>query len=331
MVALVNAAATFSIQSDSFSPDARAARLASRPDLGEPKLVRSVENPGLPRGSEVEYAFMRLDFTKMHSLGNDFVVLDAWAREISLTPSQLRRIADRRAGVGCDQILFLDPDPDVDFAYRVHNADGQPAGQCGNGARCLARYAADRGYADSERQRARAPSGEVALRLRDDGSVSVDMGVPRLEPDEIPFSHRGRQSSYALEVGGEDLSLGAVSMGNPHAVLTVDSVPSAPVRELGPRVETHPKFPRRANVGFMEISTPRHIRLRVWERGVGETPGCGTGACAAVVVGRLAGELREDVAVSLPGGDLQVRWEGEGRSVTLRGSAEYAYTGSLEL
>ena len=276
---------------------------------------------------------MRLDFTKMQSLGNDFVVFDAWDREISLTTAQLRRVADRRAGIGCDQVLFLDPDPDPDihFSYRIYNADGQPAEQCGNGARCLARHAADRGYADSMNQRARAPSGEVALRLHDDGAVSVDMGVPRLEPDEIPFSHRGRHSAYTLEVSGKEYSIGAVSMGNPHAVLTCDSIVSAPVRSLGPRIETHPKFPQHANVGFMEISTPGHIRLRVWERGVGETPGCGTGACAAVVVGRLAGELREDVVASLPGGDLQVHWEGEGRAVVLRGGAEYAYTGSVEL
>lgn len=276
---------------------------------------------------------MRLDFTKMHSLGNDFVVFDAWDREISLTMAQLRRIADRRVGIGCDQVLFLDsdPDPDVHFSYRIYNADGQPVEQCGNGARCLARHAANRGYADPSNQRARAPSGEVALQLHDDGSVSANMGVPRLEPDEIPFSNRGRHPAYVLEVSGKEYSIAAVSMGNPHAVLTVDAIASAPVHTLGPRIETHPKFPRHANVGFMEISTPKHIRLRVWERGVGETPGCGTGACAAVVAGRLVGELQEDVAVSLPGGDLQVHWEGEGQPVVLRGSAEYAYTGSVEI
>ncbi len=276
---------------------------------------------------------MRLNFTKMHSLGNDFVVFDAWDREISLTTAQLRKVADRRVGIGCDQVLFLDSDsdPDIHFSYRIYNADGQPAEQCGNGARCLARHAADRGYADPSNQRARAPSGEVTLQLHDDGLVSVDMGVPRLEPDEIPFSHRGRHPAYVLEVSGKEYSIGAVSMGNPHAVLTVDAIASAPVNVLGPRIETHPKFPRHANVGFMEISTPRHIRLRVWERGVGETPGCGTGACAAMVAGRLAGELQEDVVVSLPGGDLHVHWEGEGQPVVLRGSAEYAYTGSVEL
>ena len=276
---------------------------------------------------------MRLEFTKMHSLGNDFVVFDAWEHEVSLSAAQLRKVADRRVGIGCDQILILDPDsdPDFQFSYRIYNADGQSVEQCGNGARCLARYAADRGYADPSGQRAHAPSGEVALELHDDGSVSADMGVPRLEPDEIPFSHRGREIAYALEVGGQEYTIGAVSMGNPHAVLTVDAIGSAPVNTLGPRIETHPKFPRHANVGFMEISTPRHIRLRVWERGVGETPGCGTGACAAVVAGRIAGELQEDVVVSLPGGDLQVHWGGEGQSVVLRGSAEYAYTGSVEL
>ena len=269
----------------------------------------------------------------MHSLGNDFVVFDGWDSEISLTTAQVKRVANRRLGVGCDQVLLLEPDsdPDINFSYRIYNADGQSVEQCGNGARCLARYAADRGYAGPSNQHARAPSGGVRLQLHDDGSVSVDMGVPRLEPDEIPFSHRGRQPAYVLEVSGQEYSLAVVSMGNPHAVLTVDAIGSAPVHTLGPRIESHPKFPRHANVGFMEISSPRHIRLRVWERGVGETPGCGTGACAAVVAGRLVGELQEEVAVSLPGGNLEVRWEGEGQPVLLRGSAEYAYTGSVEL
>ena len=271
-----------------------------------------------------------MGFTKMHSIGNDFIVLDAWDGEVSLTPEQVRHMADRRRGVGCDQVLVLERHSDADFSYRIYNADGQTVEQCGNGARCLGRYAADRGYAESS-QRALAPCGEVGLQLHEDNTVSVDMGLPRLEPDEIPFSQQGRELAYSLEIGGEEHAISVISMGNPHAVLVVDAVDSAPVHTLGPRIETHPKFPNHTNVGFMEIVTPRHIRLRVWERGVGETPGCGSGACAATVVGRLLGELEEVVEVSLPGGDLELRWAGEGQSVVMRGSAEYAYTGSVEL
>ena len=276
---------------------------------------------------------MKIDFTKMHSLGNDFVVFDAWNHEVALTSSQVRWIANRRVGVGCDQILILEPasEPGLHFSYRIYNADGESVEQCGNGARCLSRYVADHGRVDSSRQRARAPSGEVELQSHKDGSISVDMGVPILEPDEIPFSNRHRHVAYTLEIGGQKHSMAVVSVGNPHAVLTVDAVDSAPVHSLGPRIETHPKFPKRTNVGFMEISTPRHIRLRVWERGVGETPGCGTGACAAVVAGRLVGELQEEVRVSLPGGDLSVCWQGEGRPVHLRGSAEYVFKGSVDV
>ena len=275
---------------------------------------------------------MRLDFTKMHGLGNDFVVVDAWEAVPALSAVQRRHLARRRTGVGCDQLLVLRPaaGDGADYAYDIYNADGKPAGQCGNGARCLARYAADRGYA-GPRQRARTAVGEVALELHDDGTVTADMGPPRLDPGDIPFVHRTREVRYELDVGGRECRVAAVSMGNPHAVLAVDAVASAPVHDLGPRIETHPRFPEHANVGFMEIVTPRHIRLRVWERGAGETPACGTGACAAAVAGRLAGELDETVAVSLPGGDLEVRWAGGDAPVLLRGPAEYCYTGTVEL
>ena len=276
---------------------------------------------------------MQLNFTKMHSLGNDFIVFDAWKREISLTSAQIRHLADRRVGIGCDQILILDAPAGngTHFAYRIYNANGQAVEQCGNGARCLGRYAHDRGYAAEARQHAESPCGMVALELHDDTSVSVDMGIPKLAPDEVPFTHRHQQTAYTLEIGGREHSIAALSIGNPHAVLTVDAIDSAPMHSLAPRIETHPRFPRHANVGFMEISTPRHIRLRVWERGVGETPGCGTGACAAVVAGRLAGKLEEHVTVSLPGGDLHVQWPGEDRPVLLRGSAEYAFQGTVDV
>ncbi len=275
---------------------------------------------------------MQLPFTKMQSLGNDFVVFDAWDQELSLTQTQIRHLADRRTGIGCDQVLILDscPDDKVQYAYRIYNANGGEVEQCGNGARCLGRYAADHNYASAQ-QKAMSPCGPIELELHDDATISVNMGLPRLEPSEVPFMERRRQATYDLEIGGQEYAVAAVSMGNPHAVLTVDAVNSAPVKKLAPRIETHPRFPQHTNVGFMEISTPQHIRLRVWERGVGETPGCGTGACAAVVAGRLSGELEESVTVSLPGGDLNVRWAGEGQVVFLRGSAEYAFQGTIEL
>jgi len=276
---------------------------------------------------------MRLNFTKMHSLGNDFVVLDAWEHKISPNTAQVRHLANRRTGIGCDQVLILSrpSSAEAQFSYQIYNADGRAAEQCGNGARCLGRYAADRGYGEKELQ-ADSPGGTVALQVHDDDSVTVNMGMPKLMPDDIPFTERKRQITYLLEVGGQEHEISAVSMGNPHAVLEVDSAESAPVHTIGPRIETHPRFPQHANVGFMEISTPRHLRLRVWERGVGETPGCGSGACAAVVAGRLREQLGDAVTVSMPGGDLEVQWDGdENHPVLLRGSAEYSFEGNVQV
>ena len=275
---------------------------------------------------------MRLEFTKMHGLGNDFVVVDAWQADLTLSPAQLRHLAHRRLGVGCDQVLILrqSAHEDVHFTYETYNADGRPAGQCGNGVRCLARFTADQGYAPPKAQ-ARTGDHLVALELHDNDSVSVDFGPPQLNPEAIPFAQPTEQARYALEVAGTEYSIAAVSLGNPHAVLTVPAVEKAPVHTLGPDIETHPNFPQQANVGFMEIVSRAHIRLRVWERGVGETRACGSGACAAMVAGRLSGELDAAVTVSLPGGNLQVHWAGDETAVILRGPAEYAYTGSIEL
>ena len=274
---------------------------------------------------------MQIPFTKMHGLGNDFVVVDAFVHPLELTSEQVRGIADRRRGIGCDQLLMVLPgDAEADFSYDIRNADGTSAGQCGNGARCLARFAADLGYAGT-RQRVRAPSGMIEMEIGEDASVRVDMGAPGLSPDEVPFDAPERQDRYALEVAGRAVEIAAVSIGNPHAVLEVDSADEAQVADLGPLIETHPGFPQGANVGFLEIEDAQNVRLRVWERGAGETTACGSGACAAVVAGRLTGALGARVSVHLPGGVLRVDWHGEGESVHLRGAAEYAFSGTIEL
>ena len=276
---------------------------------------------------------MRLQFTKMQSLGNDFVVLDAREQAISLTLKHICHLSNRRTGIGCDQVLVVQPptSKDSDFSYLIYNADGQSVEQCGNGARCLARYALDHSYGEPQMQ-ADSPAGPIAISVHEDDSVTVNMGMPKLAPDDIPFMNREQQITYGLDIGGQSYEISAVSLGNPHAVIRVDNADSAPVHTIGSRIETHPRFPQRTNVGFMEIVTPRHLYLRVWERGVGETPGCGSGACAAVVAGRLLKKLEDTVTVSLPGGDLEVRWEGgEEKPVWLRGSAEYSFTGSIQL
>ncbi|MEJ2685953.1 MAG: diaminopimelate epimerase [Gammaproteobacteria bacterium] len=276
---------------------------------------------------------MELAFTKMHGLGNDFVVIDAIAQQVELTTAQVRLLADRRRGVGCDQVLLVERPtrPDAEFRYRIFNADGGEVEQCGNGARCFARFVRDRGLTASDRMTVETRAGLIELNLEPDGQVTVDMGAPQLEPADIPFQAPGRAVTYPLEVDGRDLKISAVSMGNPHAVLRVDSVDTAPVAELGPKVEHHRRFPRRTNVGFMEVVDAGHIRLRVFERGAGETQACGTGACAAVVAGRLQGLLAETVSVSLPGGDLMVSWQSEGTPVMMTGPATCVFEGRIQL
>lgn len=253
-----------------------------------------------------------LEFSKMHGLGNDFVVIDRLAGGRPPAADALRRLADRRTGVGCDQVLVIEPatTADADFRYRVFNADGSSAGQCGNGVRCIARWLRDHGHASADEIRLEGPSGTVVTRIGQDGLVAVDMGPPRLDPAAVPFTAEHRANVYDLQLDGAPQRVGVVSMGNPHLVLDVADVRRAPVEEMGPRLERHPRFPDRANVGFMEIVTRSHIRLRVFERGAGETLACGTGACAAVVVGRLWERLDEEVAVDLPGGRLMISWSG---------------------
>ena len=276
---------------------------------------------------------MEISFTKMHGLGNDFVVIDATAQPIELTTEQIRYLANRRFGVGCDQVLLVEPprQPEVDFTYRIFNADGGEVEQCGNGARCFARYVRDHGLTRKTDIRVATSAGVITLHVEADGQITVDMGVPRFEPEEIPFEAEARADVYSLKLQTTEVEAGVVSMGNPHAVLRVDHVDDAPVNSLGPQIETHPRFPRRVNVGFMQIVDRQHIHLRVYERGAGETLACGSGACAAVVVGRQRRWLDDKVTVSLPGGNLKIQWPGEGHSVTMTGPAVSVFEGRVRL
>ena len=275
----------------------------------------------------------KLRFTKMHGLGNDFVVFDAVSQRVELDPERVRRIADRHFGVGCDQVLVVEPArlPDTLFHYRIYNANGGEVEQCGNGARCFARFVRDKGLTDRDAIDVGTATGRITLYLEPGGDVRVDMGRPRLEPAEVPFVAPIRAATYAVDVGDESVELSAVSMGNPHAVLLVDDVATAPVALLGPLLECHPRFPRRVNVGFMTVRAPDRIDLRVYERGSGETLACGTGACAAVVSGRLRGLLDPRVTVRLPGGELTVAWQGEGEPVWMIGPAVAVFEGSIDL
>ena len=276
---------------------------------------------------------MKLKFSKMHGLGNDFVVLDGIRQPLSLTPEQLRYLADRHFGVGCDQILLVEAagQPGVDFRYRIFNADGGEVEQCGNGARCFVRFVHDSGLTAKREIRVETQSGIIAPRLEDDGKVTVDMGIPRFLPAEIPFLGDGEAVIHALDVAGESLEISVVSMGNPHAVQVVADVDRAPVGVLGPLIENHARFPQRVNAGFMQVVGRHAIRLRVYERGSGETLACGTGACAAVVAGIRRGLLDSPVRVTTRGGDLTIAWAGPGQPVMMTGPAVTVFTGEIEL
>ena len=281
---------------------------------------------------------MSLSFTKMHGLGNDFVVIDAISQTVDLTPDQIRFIADRHRGIGCDQLLLVQPPEtdEVDFNYRIFNADGGEVGQCGNGARCFASYVVNYGLTDKSELVVATASGTIQLVLEPDGQVTVDMGRPHFNPEDIPFEADVEVERYSLSAGDQRIEIGAVSMGNPHAVIDVTSldvanIDDAPVAELGPLLESHTRFPERANVGFMQVVARDHIRLRVFERGVGETLACGTGACAAVAVARTWRMVDDEVSVDLPGGRLQIRWQGGSSSVYMTGPAETVYEGSISI
>ena len=276
---------------------------------------------------------MILQFTKMHGLGNDFVIIDAVNQKASLSESSCRLIADRRFGIGCDQILLVEPAilPDTDFNFRIFNADGSEAGACGNGARCFAQFVRKQQLSDRQTLRVSTSSGTIVLTHLENGMVEVDMGEPQFEPKAIPFISEERSDQYTLDVNGEQHTISAVSMGNPHAVLIVEDTDLASVESLGPLIERHERFPERTNVGFLQVVNPGEVKLRVFERGVGETLACGSGACAAVAVGRQLGLLDEHVVVHLRGGDLVIKWTAEGRAVLMRGPAKTVYEGAIEL
>ena len=276
---------------------------------------------------------MKLRFTKMHGAGNDFVVLDGRPGMPPLTDAQIRRLCHRSFGIGCDQLLIVGSARDAaeDYSFRIFNPDASEAAQCGNGLRCVARWLADHGLLKGQRVRIGALGGVVAAELLADGQVRVVMGVPRFEPDDVPFVAERRAERYALSVDGRTHEIGAVSMGNPHAVLRVARIEDAAVATLGAAIEQHERFPQRVNVGFMQRLDAERIRLRVWERGVGETMACGTGACAAVAWGRLAAELGPRVSVELPGGTLVIEWRGEGETLSMTGPATTVFTGEVEI
>ncbi len=276
---------------------------------------------------------MRLKFTKMHGLGNDFVVLDLVSQRCTLRPGHIRKLADRRLGVGCDQVLVVEPpqDPDADFRYRIFNADGREVEQCGNGARCVARFVRDRRLTHRHKISVETAGGPMHLKVRKDKQIEVNMGPPRFEPADIPFDAEARADRYGLDVDGEQIDIAALSMGNPHAVMLVDDVDTAPVERLGPLIEAHPRFPEQVNAGFMQVVSDREIHLRVFERGVGETQACGSGACAAVVAGRQLGLLGKRVTVHLLGGDLEIAWAGESHPVMMTGPATTVFEGSVRL
>jgi len=276
---------------------------------------------------------MSIAFTKMHGLGNDFIVIEALGDGFTLSAEQIRKLADRHFGIGFDQLLVVEPptSDEMDLSYRIFNADGIEVEQCGNGARCFARFVYDRGLTKKTEIRVGTRSGIILTRLLENGLVCVDMGRPEFEPDNIPFTAGGRQRSYALSLDEEEVNIAVISMGNPHAVQVVEDIETARVRELGPKIEAHPRFSLRVNAGFMQLLDRGSIKLRVWERGSGETLACGSGACAAVVAGIEMGLLDTTVKVFLRGGSLEIEWAGGDAPVLMTGPAVYVYDGMFEL
>ncbi|ARU54484.1 diaminopimelate epimerase [Oleiphilus messinensis] len=269
----------------------------------------------------------------MHGLGNDFMVIDAISQHVHIRPEQVKRLSDRHFGIGFDQLLLVEPpgQPDVDFRYRIFNADGSEVEQCGNGARCFALYVSEKKLVNKPVIRVQTAKGVIELKLGEEGLVTVDMGKPRLTPADIPFLAEAPAPTYQIDVQGVQYDISAVSMGNPHGVLVIDDVLTAPLESVGATLESHERFPERANIGFMEIVHPGFVKLRVFERGAGETMACGSGACAAVVAGRLRGLLDSRVEVKLPGGNLRIQWDGEGHPVLMEGPAAFVFEGQVRL
>lgn len=286
-----------------------------------------------PASTVCNHQRMKISFTKMHGLGNDFVVIDAINQSVNLSPEQVRFIADRHYGVGCDQLLLVEPpiSTDVDFKYRIFNADGGEVAQCGNGVRCFARFVVDKGLTTKTKISVETASGLVFSRLEANGQVVVDMGVPNFSPASLPFDAEVESEGYSIPVGGNYVEIGVVSMGNPHVVVQVDDISEAPVGTLGPAIESHVLFPQRVNVGFMQVVSREQIRLRVFERGVGETQACGTGACAAMAVAHRWGMVDDAVTVELLGGQLLIQWSGEGSPLLMTGPAETVFEGTIDL
>ncbi|PSW03418.1 diaminopimelate epimerase [Photobacterium lipolyticum] len=276
---------------------------------------------------------MQINFSKMHGLGNDFMVVDCVTQNVFFSPDAIRRLADRHRGIGFDQLLVVEPpyDPETDFHYRIFNADGSEVEQCGNGARCFARFVWMKGLTNKYHVAVSTKAGKMLLKLENDNQVTVNMGVPVFEPGKIPFRAKQFEKTYILRAGDSTLFCGAVSMGNPHCVTVVDDVDTAAVETLGPLVESHERFPERVNAGFMQVISPNEVKLRVYERGAGETQACGSGACAAVAIGRVQGLLDENVKVCLPGGDLHIRWAGEGQPLYMTGPVAHVFDGQIVL
>lgn len=276
---------------------------------------------------------MKIRFTKMHGLGNDFVMIDAISQKLSMTPERARKLADRHFGIGCDQVLVVEPpvSAEADFRYRIFNHDGTEVENCGNGARCFAVFVRQRKLTGKRLIRAETAGGLLILKVLPDNRVTVDMGVPRLDPQQIPFQAQQQAITYSLPLRDATLQISAVSMGNPHAVTLVDDVANYDVTGIGAEIERHSAFPRKVNAGFMQVLNSREVKVRVFERGAGETLACGTGACAAVVAGRLRQLLEREVTVHLPGGDLTIRWDGENKPVLMTGPATTVFHGQVNL
>jgi len=274
-----------------------------------------------------------MQFSKMHGLGNDFMVIDGVTQNVYLTEEVIRKLADRHRGVGFDQLLLVEPpyDPELDFHYRIFNADGSEVSQCGNGARCFARFVTLKGLTNKQDIHVSTAKGKMILTLKDEEKVRVNMGEPIWEPAQVPFAANKFEKNYILRTDLQTVLCGVVSMGNPHCVLQVEDINTVPVNELGPLLENHERFPERANIGFMQVINRNHIKLRVFERGAGETQACGSGACGAVAVGIMQGVLDSNVQVDLPGGSLQIEWEGVGHPLYMTGDATHIYDGFIKL
>lgn len=274
-----------------------------------------------------------MKFTKMHGLGNDFVVIDALTQNVRVTASMARRLGNRTLGIGCDQILVVEPpsDPNIDFNYRIFNSDGGEVEQCGNGARCLARFVKDRRLTGKSMIRVKTMNRVMELRINADNLVSVDMGIPALVPADIPFQAAEPANLYAIDIGGNSYQIAAVSMGNPHGILQVDDIQTAPVSDLGPQLECHERFPNRVNAGFMQVVDRQQLNVRVFERGAGETQACGSGACAAAVAAIQQELVDSPVTVHLNGGDLTIDWQGEGQPLIMTGPAVTVFHGRIRI